>query len=97
VNAASKKLPAKKRRRNVQSLEHLVSSTGTGVSSEAVVDLERLHPQGPFLFTLRGEISCSSRRFGLNPINAVFTLPSSWMTLSCGSFRTLVWPAEAKQ
>lgn len=44
VNVASKKLSAKKRRRNVQSLERLVSSSGVGAPSDAVVDLEREDP-----------------------------------------------------
>jgi hypothetical protein len=40
VNAATKKISAKKRRKNVQSLEHLIAGSGAGSTSGPVVDLE---------------------------------------------------------
>jgi hypothetical protein len=40
VNAANKKISAKKQRKNVQSLEHLIAGSGVSSSSGPVVDLE---------------------------------------------------------
>jgi len=40
VNEASKKVSAKKRRKNVQSLEHLIAGSSPGSTSSLVVDLE---------------------------------------------------------
>jgi len=40
VNEANKKVTAKKRRKNVQSLEHLITGSGLGSTSSHVVDLE---------------------------------------------------------
>jgi len=40
VNKANKKVAAKKRRKNVQSLEHLIAGSGSGSTSGPVVDLE---------------------------------------------------------
>jgi hypothetical protein len=44
VNAASKKISAKKRHKNVQSLEHLIAGSGPGSTSSPVVDLEGEDP-----------------------------------------------------
>jgi hypothetical protein len=44
VGAASKKIYAKKRRKNVQSLEHLISSSGPGSTFSPLVDLEGEDP-----------------------------------------------------
>ena len=44
VNAASKKLSAKKKRKNVQSLEHLISGSGPSSTPGPVVDLDREEP-----------------------------------------------------
>jgi mevalonate pyrophosphate decarboxylase len=44
VSAASKKNSAKKKRKNVQSLEHLVAGSGLGSTSGPVVDLEGEEP-----------------------------------------------------
>jgi hypothetical protein len=44
VNAASKKISAKKKRKNVQSLEHLVAGSSPSSSSDPVVDLEGDEP-----------------------------------------------------
>jgi len=40
VNEANKKVTAKKRRKNAQSLEHLITGSGLGLTSSLVVDLE---------------------------------------------------------
>jgi len=40
VNEANKKVTAKKRRKNAQSLEHLIIGSGLGSTSSSVVDLE---------------------------------------------------------
>jgi len=40
VNKANKKVAAKKRRNNVQSLEHLIAGSGSGSTPGPVVDLE---------------------------------------------------------
>jgi hypothetical protein len=44
VNSKSKKISAKKRRKNVQSLEHLIAGFGPGSTSGPVVDLEGEDP-----------------------------------------------------
>jgi hypothetical protein len=44
VNAASKKISAKKKRKNVQSPEHLIAGSAPGSSSGPVVDLEGEEP-----------------------------------------------------
>jgi hypothetical protein len=44
VNAASRKLSAKKKRKHVQSLEHLIAGSAPGSSSGPVVDLEGEEP-----------------------------------------------------
>ncbi|RHN51030.1 hypothetical protein MtrunA17_Chr6g0463961 [Medicago truncatula] len=44
ASTASKKISAKKRRKNVQSLEHLIAGFGVGSSSGPVVDLEGEDP-----------------------------------------------------
>jgi mevalonate pyrophosphate decarboxylase len=44
VNAASKKISAKKKRKNVQSLEHLISGSGPSSTPGPVVDLEGEEP-----------------------------------------------------
>jgi mevalonate pyrophosphate decarboxylase len=44
VNAASRKLSAKKKRKDVHSLEHLIAGSATGSSSGPVVDLEVEEP-----------------------------------------------------
>lgn len=51
VNAAHKKISAKKRRKNVQSLEHLISGSRVSLSSGPVVDLEGEDP--PKMLTTR--------------------------------------------
>jgi hypothetical protein len=44
VNAASKKISAKRRRKNVPYLEHLIAGSGPGSTSGPVVDLEGDEP-----------------------------------------------------
>jgi hypothetical protein len=44
VNAASKKITAKKKRKNVQSLEHLISGSGPSSTPGPVVDLDGEEP-----------------------------------------------------
>lgn len=88
VNATHKKVSAKKRRKNVQSLEHLVSGSGVGLSSSPVVDLE-----GEGLFEGSVQESPKGQKVGtpskqpVTPIKAVtvrskrgdfFQLPKVW-------------------
>jgi hypothetical protein len=44
VNAASKKISSKKKRKNIQSLENLIAGFGPGSTSGHVVDLEGDEP-----------------------------------------------------
>jgi hypothetical protein len=72
VNAASKKISAKKRCKNVQSLEHLIAGSGPGSTSSPVVDLEGEDPSEELVqeSAKRQEVGTPSEE-PITPIRAV--------------------------
>jgi len=72
VNAASKKISAKKRRKNVQSLEHLIAGSFPGSTSSPMVDLEGDGPPEETVQELakRQKVGTPSKE-SVSPIRAV--------------------------
>jgi hypothetical protein len=72
VNAASKKISAKKRRKNIQSTEHLIAGFSPSSTSGPVVDLEGEDPSEELAqeSTTRQKVGASSEE-PIIPIKAV--------------------------
>jgi hypothetical protein len=102
VNAASKKNSVKKKRKNVQSLEHLVSGSSPGSSSHPEVDLEGEDPpKGLVQESVKRQKVGASPEDPVTPIRAVpvrtkkgdfLQLPKVWSKPElCGPSRPFSW------